>query len=48
MRAKKIGNEMETLRNQAIEKKKKKDNKGALMALKKMKMREKEVAKLEG
>ena len=48
MRTKKIENEMTNYKKEAIEKKKKGDSKGALLSLKKMKMREKEVAKLEG
>ena len=48
MRIKKIENDVAALKKQAIEKKKKKDDRGAIAALRKAKMYEKELAKLEG
>jgi hypothetical protein len=48
MRIKKIENDVGALKKQAVEKKKKKDDRGAIAALRKAKMYEKELAKLEG
>ena len=48
MRIKKIENDVNRLKQEALEKKKKKDDRGAIQALRKAKMMEKELAKLEG
>ena len=48
MRTKKIENDVNRLKTEAMEKKKKKDDRGAIAALRKAKMMEKELAKLEG
>jgi predicted HAD superfamily phosphohydrolase YqeG len=48
MRKKKVENEAAKFKLEAIAKHKKGDKAGAALAMKKMKMREKEVVKLEG
>ena len=48
MRKKKVENEAAKFKAEAIAKHKKGDKAGAALAMKKMKMREKEVIKLEG
>lgn len=48
MRTKKIENDVLKFKQLAIEKKKKNDTRGAVQALRKAKMYEKELAKLEG
>ena len=48
MRIKKIENDVTRLKKEALEKKKKKDDRGAVASLRKAKMYEKELAKLEG
>ena len=48
MRTKKIENDAGRLRAEAMDRKKKKDDRGAIAALRKAKMMEKELAKLEG
>ena len=48
MRKKKIENDVNRLKLEALERKKKKDDRGAIAALRKAKMMEKELAKLEG
>ena len=45
---KKIENDVNRLKQEALEKKKKKDDRGAVASLRKAKMMEKELAKLEG
>ena len=48
MRIKKLENDTNEYKQQAIQKKKAGDNRGAVIALRKSKMFEKELAKLEG
>ena len=48
MRIKKIENDANDLKREAVERGKKKDKRGALHCLRKAKMQEKELAKLEG
>ena len=48
MITKKIENDVNRLKQEALEKKKKKDDRGAVASLRKAKMMEKELAKLEG
>ena len=48
MRIKKVENDVLALKKLALEKKQKKDDRGAIAALRKAKMYEKELGKLEG